>query len=134
MELELSERGVLNQGPEIVAVVKQLKALGVRISIDDFGTGYSSLGHINNYPFNKIKVDRSFVANIVNQSADRDACAAIVALAQKLGMRTIAEGVETEKQAQFLLTEGCTFLQGFLTCMPTTVEGMLDVLSTGQSS
>jgi diguanylate cyclase (GGDEF)-like protein len=114
LELEITETTLLEQEAEHLAVMRQLKNLGVSISLDDFGTGYSSLSYLTMFPFDKIKIDRSFTRNLT-QRAD---CAAIVssvlALAAGLDLKTVAEGVETEQQFEILRASGVQYAQGFL--------------------
>jgi diguanylate cyclase (GGDEF)-like protein/PAS domain S-box-containing protein len=114
LELEITESVLLAETDSNLATLHQLRALGVRISMDDFGTGYSSLSYLRAFPFDKIKIDRSFVRDI----ADRPDCVAIVraisGLGRSLGITTTAEGVETAEQLERLRIEGCTEVQGFL--------------------
>jgi diguanylate cyclase (GGDEF)-like protein/PAS domain S-box-containing protein len=114
LELEITESVLLAETDSNLATLHQLRALGVRISMDDFGTGYSSLSYLRAFPFDKIKIDRSFVREIT----DRPDCAAIVraisGLGKSLGIATTAEGVETNEQLERLRIEGCTEVQGFL--------------------
>jgi len=114
LELEITETTLIEQESEHLAVMRQLKNLGVSISLDDFGTGYSSLSYLTMFPFDKIKIDRSFTKNLT-QRAD---CAAIVssvlALAAGLDLPTVAEGVETEQQFEILRTSGVRYAQGYL--------------------
>ena len=118
LELELTERMLMDDLDEVKATLAQLKALGMRISVDDFGTGYSSLGHLKELPIDKVKIDRSFVQD-VPQNADAAAIVrAIVQLGLSLGMTVIAEGVETEAQERFLRELGCEELQGLRIAPP----------------
>jgi len=118
LELELTERMLMDDLAEVKAALGRIKAMGVRIAIDDFGTGYSSLGHLKDLPIDRVKIDRSFVQDL---PARRDACAiarAIVELGHSLGMSVVAEGVETEAQRNFLRELGCDELQGLLLSAP----------------
>jgi EAL domain-containing protein (putative c-di-GMP-specific phosphodiesterase class I) len=114
LELEITESLFLAETEANLAILHQLRALGVRISMDDFGTGYSSLSYLRSFPFDKIKIDRSFVKDLV----DRPDCVAIVraisGLGRSLNITTTAEGVETLDQLDWLRAEGCTEVQGFL--------------------
>jgi len=118
LELELTERMLMDDLDLVKSKLVRLKAMGVRISVDDFGTGYSSLGHLKELPIDKVKIDRSFVHDL---PANRDSAAitrAIVQMGRSLGMTVIAEGVETEAQRDFLAAQGCDELQGLLISAP----------------
>jgi EAL domain-containing protein (putative c-di-GMP-specific phosphodiesterase class I) len=99
-------------------VLHQIRGLGVRISMDDFGTGYSSLSYLRSFPFDKIKIDRSFIKELGNAPDCVAIIRAVVHLGHSLGMITIAEGVETEDQLKILRAEGCTQVQGYLFSKP----------------
>ena len=96
----------------------QLRELGIRIAMDDFGTGYSSLSYLQSFPFDKIKIDRSFVKDIVESTGSLNIVRAVAALAKGLGMAATAEGVETSEQLAAIKSEGCTEMQGFLFSRP----------------
>jgi len=113
LELELSERGVLNQNPEVIDVVRQLKALGVRISIDDFGTGNAAIGYLKDLPIDVIKIDRSYVSGADRNARDEAIASGMVALAQRLDATVVAEGVETREQLHMLREWGAQECQGF---------------------
>jgi diguanylate cyclase (GGDEF)-like protein/PAS domain S-box-containing protein len=125
LELEITERMLMEDIDAVSATLSDLKALGVRIAIDDFGTGYSSLGRLNRLPIDRIKIDRSFVHGVPGNSGNAAIAKAIVMLARSLGMATIAEGVETEAQRDFLVTLGCEQLQGQLFGAPRADEAFL---------
>ena len=114
LELELSERGVLNRNPEVVDVVRRLKTLGVRISIDDFGTGNAAIGYLKDLPIDVIKIDRSYVCGAEHNDRDAAIASGMVALAQRLDATVVAEGVETAEQLKLLRTWGTQECQGFL--------------------
>src|SRR4029434_2090766 len=99
-------------------LLHQLRGLGVRIAMDDFGTGYSSLSYLQSFPFDKIKIDRSFVKDIVDGVGSLNIGRAGAAMANGLGMATTAEGVETKEQLETVKAEGCTEMQGFLFSRP----------------
>ena len=114
LELEITETLLLEKSDEVLATLHALRALGVRISMDDFGTGYSSLSYLRSFPFDKIKIDQSFVRDL---AANRDAQAivrSIISLGKGLGVTITAEGVETEAEVNCLRNEGCHEAQGFL--------------------
>jgi diguanylate cyclase (GGDEF)-like protein/PAS domain S-box-containing protein len=122
LELEITESTAMQQTDITLRTLKKLKQLGVSIAIDDFGTGYSSLSYLRRFPVDKIKIDRSFVAEV---PADRDQgaiVAAIVALAHALQIRVVAEGVETEAQRAFLKSIGCDYIQGYLVGRPADAD------------
>jgi EAL domain-containing protein (putative c-di-GMP-specific phosphodiesterase class I) len=99
-------------------MLHQIRELGVRIANDDFGTGYSSLSHLQSFPFDRIKIDRSFVKNIAECSGSLNIVRAMAALASGLGISATAEGVESKEQLDTIRSEGCTEMQGFLLSKP----------------
>ena len=112
----------------IDAALVELKNLGVSIAMDDFGTGYSSLSYLRSYPFDVLKIDRSFVSDITVDPADRELINAIVAMAHSLRLKVVAEGVESEEQLAFLKNLGCDYAQGYLFSKPVTAESMAGIL------
>lgn len=128
LDLEIKEHMVFRDAMQKHATCEHLKSIGVGIVIDDYGTGACTLAQLSQSPADMIKIDNSFVANIVSSDCDRAACTAAIALAHGLGMRVIAEGVETEQQAQFLCEQGCDLLQGFLFCQPLAADELLEYL------
>lgn len=116
--LEITESDVFNENTRSLEILSQLRELGVQISIDDFGTGYSSLSRLSYFPFDKIKIDRSFVINIPDQKDDLDIVRLIISMGKSLHMRIVAEGVETEAQLQSLRKLGCDLVQGYLIGKP----------------
>ena len=131
LELEITEAMVLQNTDRATRVLRMLKELGVRIAVDDFGTGYSSLGYLKRLPIDAIKVDRSFIAAIPHASDGVAVARAVIAMAQSLGIRCVAEGVETDEQARFLRIQGCDELQGNLFSAPLTPEQALELLERG---
>ena len=118
LELEITETVLLHSKEATLAVLHQLRALGVRIAMDDFGTGYSSLTYLQCFPFDKIKIDRSFVKDVTENKGSLNIVRAVAALANDMGMTTTAEGVETQAQLDSIAAEGCTEMQGFLFSRP----------------
>ncbi|SEO86226.1 diguanylate cyclase (GGDEF) domain-containing protein [Methylobacterium sp. ap11] len=130
LELEITEGVLLQDNASTLAILHRLKGLGVRIAMDDFGTGYSSLGYLRAFPFDKIKIDRAFVADL---SLRPDALAivrAVTTLADSMGMTTTAEGVETEEQLAHLRGAGCTEVQGYLISRPVPAEAVAPMLGS----
>ena len=118
LELEITESSILDESPNIIAAVSQLTDLGVSFALDDFGTGYSSLSALQRFPIDRLKIDRSFVSGVGESASDEALTSAILALAQRLDHKVVAEGVETEVQAAFLTALGCDELQGYLFSRP----------------
>jgi EAL domain-containing protein (putative c-di-GMP-specific phosphodiesterase class I) len=118
LEIEITETVLLHNREATLAVLHQLRALGVRIAMDDFGTGYSSLTYLQCFPFDKIKIDRSFVKDITENAGSLNIVRAVAALAKGMGMAATAEGVETSAQLDKIASEGCTEMQGFLFSRP----------------
>ena len=118
LDLEITESDVFNENTRSLEILSQLRELGVQISIDDFGTGYSSLSRLSYFPFDKIKIDRSFVINIPDQKDDLDIVRLLISMGKSLHMRIVAEGVETEEQLQSLRKLGCDLVQGYLIGKP----------------
>ena len=128
LELEITESLVMSQGGSAVAVLQQLKSLGVRIAIDDFGTGYSSLAYLKRFPIDTLKVDRSFIRDIPADSGDKQITRAIIAMAHSLRLRVVAEGVETADQLRFLRKERCDTVQGYYLHRPLPEAEVAGVL------
>ncbi len=121
LALEFTEHALLENVDYVLTMVEQLKALGLHLSLDDFGTGYSSLSYLKRYSLDEIKIDRSFIDGIADESQDRAIAIAIIAMAGALGMRVVAEGVETADQQEALLASGCRVAQGYLFSHPLPV-------------
>jgi diguanylate cyclase (GGDEF)-like protein len=120
LELEITESILLHDTETTIATLRALKKLGVAVAMDDFGTGYSSLGYLRRFPFDKIKIDRSFVCDVAENNDATAIVRAVVRLGRSLGIRTNAEGVETGTQADFLAGEGCDEVQGYHFGRPMT--------------
>ncbi len=118
LELELTESAIMRNAEEAVVMLAELAALGISIAIDDFGTGYSSLSYLKRFPVHRLKIDRSFVADIGGSGEDETITSAIIALAHSLDMQVIAEGVETATQLEFLIARNCDEMQGFFFSRP----------------
>ncbi len=122
LELEITEGVLISDPPRALAILKRLKSLGVKIAMDDFGTGFASMSSLQSFPFDKIKIDRSFVAGIESDPQSAAIVRAILGLGNALGMPVIAEGVETESERQFLRLEGCHEMQGYLIGRPSPIQ------------
>lgn len=118
LELELTESLIMQNIGQAIETMSDLQALGVQLSIDDFGTGYSSLSALKNFPVTRLKIDRSFISDLASNESDRTVASAVILLAQKLNLRVIAEGVETNEQLQFLRDNNCDEIQGYLFSRP----------------
>jgi diguanylate cyclase (GGDEF)-like protein len=129
LELEITETAMLQDVAETVPLLHALKEIGVRLAIDDFGTGYSSMNYLKNFPIDTMKIDRSFVEDIVFSPKDAAIAQTIVQLARNLDLSTIAEGVETEAQARLLQKLGCEEFQGFYFSKPKPVAGINELLN-----
>ena len=128
LELELTESTLLGNVDEAEKAMRRLKALGVRFALDDFGTGYSSLLYLRRFPFDKIKIDRSFVRSIETAADAASIIHAIVSLGRGLGMKVTAEGVETAEQQLFLRAAGVHSLQGYRFGRPAPAQVITDRL------
>ena len=114
LELEITEAVLIRDDDAALAILHQLRAIGVRIALDDFGTGYSSLSYLQRFPFDKIKIDRCFVSDIAETGVSSCIVQAVVNIAAARDMTTTAEGIETEQQREVLRALGCTEMQGWL--------------------
>lgn len=133
LEVEVTESVMIDNADGALVLMKQLKQLGVKLSMDDFGTGYSSLSYLSSYPFDGIKIDRSFVMNLSDPKANNQAIvSAVVAMGKSLGMVVTAEGVETVQQLQVLAALGCDQVQGYLLGRPMAPEALAALLQAQQ--
>lgn len=131
LELEITE-GLLMSDPSGAAVILNgLRWTGMKIAIDDFGTGYSSLAYLKNFPLDCLKLDRAFVKDLPNNESDMAIVRAVIVLGQRLGLQTLAEGVETEAQAEFLRSAGCEIFQGYLYGKPMSVGDLEAAVRAG---
>jgi diguanylate cyclase (GGDEF)-like protein len=128
LELEIAESLLTHDVDNTLRILTDLKALGVRIAIDDFGTGYSSLATLQRFPLDTIKIDRSFIRDIVGDADDKGLAHAIIAMGKSLSMTVVAQGVETRDQAEFLRTHACDELQGFYFEKPLPAEAFTRLL------
>jgi EAL domain-containing protein (putative c-di-GMP-specific phosphodiesterase class I) len=129
LDLEITESVLLQDEANTLATLHQLRGLGVRISMDDFGTGYSSLAYLRSFPFDKIKIDRSFVRDITERNDSQAIIRAVTGLAQSLKISTVIEGIETEEQLKMAKAEGCDEAQGYLFSKPMPEREVADFLA-----
>ena len=128
LELEITESVLLHDEKWVRSVLEKLTAFGVRIAMDDFGTGYSSLSYLRSFPFAKIKIDSSFVADLAGTTDALAIVQATIQLSEKLGMKTTAEGVETAEQLAILTSEGCSEVQGYHVSRPVPADRVFELL------
>ncbi|MBC7454687.1 MAG: amino acid permease [Massilia sp.] len=131
LELELTESMLMNDSEATIEVLERLKAIGVGLSIDDFGTGFSSLSYLTRFPIDIIKIDQSFISGLDSKPEAASIALIIIAMAKALGLKTVAEGVETEKQLAFLHANGCDSVQGYYFSPPLRAEAMSELLERG---
>src|SRR5262249_44133689 len=132
LKLEITETVLLQDSQGTLATLHQLRDLGVRISMDDFGTGYSSLSYLRSFPFDKIKIDSSFVRELTARGDSMAIVRAVTGLGTSMGISTTAEGVETGEQLALLRAEGCTEVQGYLLSSPRPSGDIETMLSTAR--
>lgn len=130
LELEITERLILDNTIETADILRQLDQSGIRLSVDDFGTGYSALSYLKSYPFDTLKIDKSFIQDVMKEQDDAALVKAIINMAHSLGLRVIAEGVEEEAQTHFLQMEGCDYSQGYFYSRPLPERDFRDWLRT----
>jgi diguanylate cyclase (GGDEF)-like protein/PAS domain S-box-containing protein len=128
LELELTESVVMYNVDEVLATLRDLKSIGVHISLDDFGTGYSSLSYLKRFPIDKLKIDRSFVRDVITNPEDAAIARAVIAMAHSLDMRVVAEGVETAEQLDFLRANQCDQFQGYYYARPLPATESTELL------
>ncbi|SOD96540.1 EAL domain-containing protein [Caenispirillum bisanense] len=118
LELEITESMVMDDAEQSIATLRRLKGMGLRVAVDDFGTGYSSLSYLKRFPLDALKIDQGFVRDLTSEADDRAIVAAIISLARSLGLKVVAEGVETQAHFDYLRAGGCDQLQGYLLSRP----------------
>lgn len=132
LQIEVTESMVMQNLDTAESVLRRLKALGVSLAMDDFGTGYSSLGYLKRFPFDCLKIDRSFVQNITTEPDDALIAIAVIAMAHSLGLYVVAEGVETESQMRYLRQQNCEQLQGYFFSQPLPADGFRDFIERAE--
>jgi EAL domain-containing protein (putative c-di-GMP-specific phosphodiesterase class I) len=130
--VEITEGLLLDTGTHVIDRLQEFRDGGIQVSLDDFGTGYSSLSYLNKFDIDFLKIDQSFVRNLAPGSSNMALCEAIIVMAHKLGMKVIAEGIETEQQRGLLTAAGCDFGQGFLFSKPVPVQEFDEMLKKRQ--
>jgi EAL domain-containing protein (putative c-di-GMP-specific phosphodiesterase class I) len=128
LELELTENMVMHDGEHMIETLRAIKRLGVHIAVDDFGTGYSSLSYLKRFPVDRLKIDGSFVRDIASDTDDAAIVRTIIALGHNLGLKVLAEGVETEAQLAFLKGNDCDEMQGYHFSKPVSAWRMRKLL------
>jgi EAL domain-containing protein (putative c-di-GMP-specific phosphodiesterase class I) len=134
LELELTESSLMTHARKTISILKRLKMLGIRISVDDFGTGYSSLAYVKRFPIDVLKIDRSFVMDVITNPANAAITTAIIEMAHSLDVRVVAEGVETVEQLDFLRERGCDEIQGYYFARPLPPSEISSLLLNGNTS
>lgn len=132
LELEITESALVENSEAAIATLTQLKSLGIQLSIDDFGTGYSSLSYLRQFPFDVLKIDRSFVSQLANDTKNATITVAILQLAHSLNLKIVAEGVESQSQLAFLLKHQCDEIQGYWFSPPLSAKQFEQLLSSGK--
>ena len=129
LEIEITESAIMSDPDSAVSLLDEIKSIGVTIALDDFGTGYSSLSYLRRFPIDTLKIDRDFVREIDEKTADAEIIEAITAMAHTLGLRVVVEGIERETQLRIALDRKCDFVQGFLFCAPLPASEMTALLA-----
>jgi diguanylate cyclase (GGDEF)-like protein/PAS domain S-box-containing protein len=134
LELEITEGVLIGDFSRAVSILRRLKALGVRVAMDDFGTGYSSLSYLQSFPFDKIKIDQTFISNLDRNVQSAAIVRAVIGLGRGLDLPVVAEGVETKAQLDFLSAEACSEVQGFLVGRPLPIEDYAEIVGRAPAS
>lgn len=133
IEIEVTESVFIDDFNEMVEQIKELRSLGYKISLDDFGTGYSSLSYLKEIPMDTLKIDRSFVSSIIDEESTCIITSSVIEMVQKLGLETIAEGVETKEQLEYLKGISCDVIQGYLLGRPIGETEIIDIINSNNS-
>jgi len=128
LQLEITEGVLIDDFSRAISILRRLKGLGVKIAMDDFGTGYSSLSYLQKFPFDKIKIDRSFVSNVQSNPQSATIIRAVIGLGRGLNLPIVAEGVETQGELDFLTEEACDEIQGYLVGRPAPIDLYADLV------
>jgi EAL domain-containing protein (putative c-di-GMP-specific phosphodiesterase class I) len=130
LEMELTESMLMRNASKTISALNSLHHLGIQIAVDDFGTGYSSLNYLRRFPISTLKIDRSFIRDVVDDADDAAIATAIIVMAQSLNLRVVAEGVETDAQKAFLQERNCQLIQGDWFSVPVDAESITQMLGT----
>ena len=134
IELEITESVLIDDFDQVVAKLRTLKEYGIKISLDDFGTGYSSLSYLKGLPIDTLKIDKSFIDTVIQDESTQVITESIVSMVKKLGYETVAEGVETEEQYEYLKKIDCDNIQGFLLGKPMPEDEISNLLMQEQAT
>jgi len=134
LRLEVTENSVMDDPDDSIRKIRAIHELGIRISIDDFGTGYSSLNYLKRFPISTIKLDKSFIEDILINRNTQGIVRAILSMADSMGVDVVAEGIESYEQAHYLYEQGCACIQGFYFHRPMTIEAFRDTPLSGSTS
>lgn len=132
LELEITERLILDNSIETADILRKLDRSGIRLTVDDFGTGYSALSYLKSYPFDTLKIDKSFIQDVLTENDDASLVRAIITMAHSLGLKVVAEGVEAEAQTHFLKVEHCDYSQGYFYSTPLPEQDFIQWLDTNE--
>jgi len=133
LDIEITESDAMQDPELVVGILQRLRQRGIRVAIDDFGTGYSSLGYLKRFPLDALKIDRSFVTGLPDDAEDVSIAQAVIGMAHSLGLKVVAEGVETEEQRRFLAAHGCDQMQGYLLSRPVPAADCLRFFALGRT-
>ena len=128
LELEITESVMIGDFSRAVSILCKLKALGIKIAMDDFGSGYSSLSYLHAFPFDKIKIDKTFISDLLTNRHSLAIVRAVIGLGRSLDVPVLAEGVDAEGQLALLVQEGCDEVQGYLTGKPLAIEDYAELI------
>jgi EAL domain-containing protein (putative c-di-GMP-specific phosphodiesterase class I) len=134
LEIEVTESLFIHDADETLKSLQHLHDVGISVAIDDFGTGFSSLKTLRSFPFDRIKIDRSFVRNLVTDSEDAAIVKSVLALGRAMGLRAVAEGVETREQHAVLRKLGCSYVQGYLIGRPLPIDAYAHIIGRNASA
>jgi EAL domain-containing protein (putative c-di-GMP-specific phosphodiesterase class I) len=134
IELEITESTALHNADLTIEVLQKLAGMGISVSVDDFGTGYSSLTYLKQFPIQGVKIDQSFIRDLASDANDAVIATAIITMSQILGLRVVAEGVETNEQPDFLRRHGCDEYQGYLLSKPLPADQFTELLQSHRAS